>query len=135
MKEITISVPYAEAKIEALRHFTDAEKPSLEEEITATIDRLYVRNVPAPVRDFIAAQAKSSSPDGETRRKKKPEPARQAPESTRQTAEPERQTAESTRQTAESTRQTAESERQTSESAPKSGDPGDGPSKGVRASV
>jgi hypothetical protein len=113
MKETTISVPYTEARIDALRHFTDAEKPSLEEEITALIDRLYARNVPAPVRDFIAAQVKSTSPDGETRRKKKPVSARQAPGAERQTAE---------------------SEQQTIESAPKSGDPADDPSNGIRAS-
>ncbi len=48
LKQITVSVPYPEAKIDALRHFTDSGKPPLEEEITALIDRLYARNVPAP---------------------------------------------------------------------------------------
>jgi hypothetical protein len=69
VKQITLNTPYEEDKINAIRQFTDEEKPSIEQELTALIDRLYQKNVPAPVREFIAARADAPAPGGSNRRK------------------------------------------------------------------
>lgn len=73
MKQITLNIPYEEDKIDAIRQFTAEGKPALESEIIALIDRLYQKNVPAPVREFIAARADAPPPNGSNRRKNRPE--------------------------------------------------------------
>jgi len=69
MKQINLTIPYEEEKIEAIRQFSGEGKPSLEQELSALIDRLYHKTVPAPVRDFIAARAETASPITPGRRK------------------------------------------------------------------
>ena len=69
MKQINLTIPYEEEKIEAIRQFSGEGKPSLEQELTALIDRLYHKAVPAPVRDFIAARTETASPIAPRRRK------------------------------------------------------------------
>jgi hypothetical protein len=73
LKQITLNIPYEEEKINAIRQFTDEEKPSIEQELTALIDRLYQKNVPAPVREFIAARADAPASIGSNRRKNRAE--------------------------------------------------------------
>ena len=69
MKKTNLIIPYEEEKIEAIRQFSGEGKPSLEQEMTSLIDRLYHKTVPAPVRDFIAARAETVSPTTPGRRK------------------------------------------------------------------
>ena len=69
MKQISLSIPYEEEKIEAIRQFAAAGKPSLEQELIALIDRLYHKTVPAPVKDYIAARTETSPSTTPARRK------------------------------------------------------------------
>ncbi len=69
MKQIILNTSYEEDKIDAIRQFTTDKKPSLESEIPSLIDRLCRKNVPASVRECIAAKADAPAPVGSDRRK------------------------------------------------------------------
>lgn len=57
MRQMTIGVLYDTAKIDALRQFSPPDKPDVEAEILALVDRLFEKRVPLPVRQFIENRA------------------------------------------------------------------------------
>ncbi len=58
MKNITFTIPYDEEKISALKMFLEKKSLKLEDELKATVDRLYEKQVPATVREYITDKAK-----------------------------------------------------------------------------
>ena len=58
MENITFTIPYDEEKISALKMFLDKKSLKLEDELKATVDRLYEKQVPATVREYITDKAK-----------------------------------------------------------------------------
>ncbi len=80
MKKITISISFDEEKLSALKLYLGQKEQSLETELTAAVENLYLKTVPANVRDFIDLRAGIEKP---AERKKKPKPtsaAEAAPE-------------------------------------------------------
>ena len=80
MKKATITLSYDEEKLSALKLYLDQKEQSLEAELTAAVENLYLKTVPANVRDFIDLRA---GIEKTTERKKKPKPisvAETAPE-------------------------------------------------------
>lgn len=54
IKQATVSVNYAEEKLNALKMFMTKKGMDLDAEIIAMIDKLYNKHVSADVREFIA---------------------------------------------------------------------------------
>ena len=54
IKQATVSVNYAEEKLNALKMFMNKKGMDLDAEIIAMIDKLYNKHVSADVREFIA---------------------------------------------------------------------------------
>lgn len=57
MKKATLNFSYDEEKTKALRMYLELKGSNLESEVESIIDTLYTKNVPAPVREFIARSA------------------------------------------------------------------------------
>ena len=53
MIKATITLSYDEEKLSALKLYLGQKEQSLEAELTAAVENLYLRTVPANVRDFI----------------------------------------------------------------------------------
>ena len=71
MKKTTITLSYDEEKLSALRLYLSQKELSLETEMAAAIENLYLKTVPANVRGFIDLRAGIEKP---AERKKKPKP-------------------------------------------------------------
>ena len=69
MKKATITLSYDEEKLSALRLYLGQKEQSLEAELTAAVENLYLKTVPANVRDFIDLRA---GIEKTAERKKKP---------------------------------------------------------------
>lgn len=61
MKNVTFTIPYDEEKISALKMFLEKKSLKLEDELKATVDRLYEKQVPTTVREYITDKAKIES--------------------------------------------------------------------------
>ena len=72
MKKATITLSYDEEKLNALKLYLGQKEQSLETELTAAVDSLYLKTVPANVRDFIALRA---GVEKTAEKKKKPKPS------------------------------------------------------------
>lgn len=57
MKKVTITLSYDEEKLSALKLYLGQKEQSLETELTAAVENLYLKAVPANVRDFIDLRA------------------------------------------------------------------------------
>lgn len=80
MKKATITLSYDEEKLSALRLYLEQKGQTVEGELTAAAENLYVKNVPVNVRDFIDLRARLSKP-AEPKKKPKPvAPAKSAPD-------------------------------------------------------
>ena len=71
MKKATIALSYDEEKLSALKLYLGQKEQSLEAELTAAVENLYLKAVPANVRDFIDLRA---GVEKTAERKKKPKP-------------------------------------------------------------
>ena len=60
MKTITLKVPFDERKRAALAQFLSKKGLTLEEELAADLQKMYLRAVPAQIREFIEIDPKST---------------------------------------------------------------------------
>ncbi len=54
MKKTTLTIRYDEEKLSAMRMYMTKKSSALDDELLATLDRLYEKYVPSGVRDFIS---------------------------------------------------------------------------------
>ncbi len=54
MKKTTLTIRYDEEKLSAMRMYMSKKSSVLDDELLATLDRLYDKYVPSGVRDFIS---------------------------------------------------------------------------------
>ena len=57
MKKTTIHIPYEEDKLAALHMYLAQKNLSLDTELQSTLTALYLRHVPASVREFVAMRS------------------------------------------------------------------------------
>ena len=60
MKKTTIHISYDEDKLSALTMYFTQKNMSVEAELQATLNALYLRHVPASVREFVAMRGDGS---------------------------------------------------------------------------
>ena len=53
MKKATVTIPYDEEKLAALRIYMQRKGTDLDSELLAQLERLYVRFVPAGVQEYL----------------------------------------------------------------------------------
>ncbi len=53
MKKTTINISYDEEKLSALKLYLEQREMNIEDELVKSLDTLYMKNVPANVREFI----------------------------------------------------------------------------------
>lgn len=57
MKKVTVTLTYDEEKLSALKLYLEQKGQTVESELTAACDSLYVKTVPTNVRDYIDLRA------------------------------------------------------------------------------
>lgn len=57
MKKVNITIQYDEEKLETMKVYLNAKDLNINDELVKTLDKLYVRVVPANVRDFFDKKA------------------------------------------------------------------------------
>lgn len=62
MKKSTVSIPFDDEKLSAVRIYMDKKGTGLDEELAAQLDRLYEKFVPANVRSFISERYNDEIP-------------------------------------------------------------------------
>lgn len=73
MKKTTITISYDEEKLKALKLYLEQKGTQAEDELLKALDTLYMRTVPAGVRDFIGLRSGASlAPTPKPTRKPKP---------------------------------------------------------------
>ena len=60
MKKATVTLPYDEEKLAALRIYMQRKNTDLDSELLAQLDRLYVRFVPAGVQEYLKERYQES---------------------------------------------------------------------------
>ncbi len=65
MKKVNVTISYDEEKLKALRWYMEQKGISLEDELSKSVDTLFVKNVPASVRSYIMRDPEAGG-DGET---------------------------------------------------------------------
>lgn len=78
MKKANITISYDAEKLSALKLYLGQKNLSVEAELVAATDNLYIKTVPANVRDFIELQAGNVKPN--ERKKKEAKPQEEVPE-------------------------------------------------------
>ena len=78
MKKANITIVYDAEKLSALKLYLGQKNLSVEAELIAATDNLYIKTVPANVRDFIELQAGNAKPN--ERKKKEAKPQEEVPE-------------------------------------------------------
>ncbi len=78
MKKANITIAYDAEKLSALKLYLGQKNLSVEAELVAATDNLYIKTVPANVRDFIELQAGNVKPN--ERKKKEAKPQEEVPE-------------------------------------------------------
>ena len=78
MKKANITIAYDAEKLSALKLYLGQKNLSVEAELIAATDNLYIKTVPANVRDFIELQAGNAKPN--ERKKKEAKPQEEVPE-------------------------------------------------------
>ena len=78
MKKANITIAYDAEKLSALKLYLGQKNLSVEAELIAAADNLYVKTVPANVRDFIELQAGNAKAN--ERKKKEAKPQKEASE-------------------------------------------------------
>ena len=77
MKKANITIAYDAEKLSALKLYLGQKNLFVEAELVAATDTLYIKTVPANVRDFIELQAGNVKQS--ERKKKEPKPQEEAP--------------------------------------------------------
>lgn len=75
MKKASIMISFDEEKLSALKMYLDQKSMKVEGELEKALDILYIKNVPAGVRDFIDMKSGSTSTAVSKPRKQKPSPS------------------------------------------------------------
>ena len=78
MKKANITIAYDAEKLSALKLYLGQKNLSVEAELVAATDTLYIKTVPANVRDFIELQAGNAKLN--ERKKKEAKPQEEAAE-------------------------------------------------------
>lgn len=78
MKKANITIAYDAEKLSALKLYLGQKNLPVEAELVAATDNLYIKTVPANVRDFIELQAGSGKQN--ERKKKESKPMEEVPE-------------------------------------------------------
>ena len=78
MKKANITIAYDAEKLSALKLYLGQKNLYVEAELVAATDNLYIKTVPANVRDFIELQAGNVKPN--ERKKKEAKPQEEVPE-------------------------------------------------------
>ena len=78
MKKANITIAYDAEKLSALKLYLGQKNLSVEAELVAAADSLYIKTVPANVRDFIELQAGTVKQS--ERKKKETKPQEEVPE-------------------------------------------------------
>ena len=73
MKKANITIVYDAEKLSALKLYLGQKNLFVETELIAATDNLYVKTVPANVRDFIELQAGNVKPNERKKREAKPQ--------------------------------------------------------------
>ena len=73
MKKANITIAYDAEKLSALKLYLGQKNLSVEAELVAATDNLYIKTVPANVRDFIELQAGNVKPNERKKREAKPQ--------------------------------------------------------------
>jgi len=60
MKKVKVTIEVEQEKLEALETFTTDKNLNIEKELVDTFQKLYEKNVPAPVRTFIERESDSN---------------------------------------------------------------------------
>ncbi len=76
MKKTTITISFDEEKLSALKMYLLQKNAQIESELEKTLDALYMKTVPAGVRDFISMKSGASpAPAPKPPRRPKPSPS------------------------------------------------------------
>lgn len=73
MKKDSITIPYDEEKLAALRLYLEQKGQSVEQEMVSAVDTLYAKAVPGNVREFL--DLRSGMEPKATEKRKRPRPA------------------------------------------------------------
>lgn len=74
MKKTTVSITFDDEKLSALKMYLAQKNMQVESELEKSLDALYVKTVPAGVRDFIEMRS-GNAPAAPSARTKKPKPS------------------------------------------------------------
>lgn len=77
MEIVTVSLPYDDEKLSALRLYLGEKNLQVEDELTKSLDALYAKTVPQSVRQYLSLRAGGGRL---TQQLKKNKPGSQAPE-------------------------------------------------------
>lgn len=73
MKKDSITIPYNEEKLEALRLYLEQKGLSVEQELVSAADSLYTKTVPSNVREFLDLRSGMEVKSAERRKRPKPQ--------------------------------------------------------------
>ena len=71
MRQSSVTIPYEEEKLTALRRYMGKKELELETEMLDALTKLYEKYVPAPVREYIDENDTPAPPVGKQRRSQK----------------------------------------------------------------
>ena len=72
MKKDSITVPYNEEKLTALRLYLEQKGQSVEQEMVSAVDTLYAKAVPGNVREFLDLRSGMEPKPAEKRKRPRP---------------------------------------------------------------
>ena len=73
MKKDSITIPYDEEKLAALRLYLEQKGQSVEQEMVSAVDALYTKAVPGNVREFLNLRSGMEVKPSEKRRRPRPQ--------------------------------------------------------------
>lgn len=72
MKKDSITIPYNEEKLTALRLYLEQKGQSVEQEMVSAVDALYAKAVPGNVREFLDLRSGMEPKPAEKRKRPRP---------------------------------------------------------------
>lgn len=72
MKKYSITIPYDEEKLAALRLYLGQKNQSVEQEMVSAVDALYAKAVPSNVREFLDLRSDMEPKSAEKRKRPRP---------------------------------------------------------------
>ena len=67
MKNVTVTIPYDEDKLSALRLYLAEKQVKVEDALVKALDSLYVKAVPQPVQHFLRLRSEEAGGTGSTK--------------------------------------------------------------------